>query len=85
MDTTTSVEITFLASRREGPAGDPLAPEGVVRLPDATLRPFSGWLDLVGALEHAYDAARALPAPSGPYRVGSPESLFTQAPTGRRT
>jgi predicted dienelactone hydrolase len=70
MGTTTSVEITFLASRRESLAGDPLAPEGVVHLPDATLRPFSGWIDLVGALEHAHDTAPGLPVPSGPYRVG---------------
>jgi hypothetical protein len=155
MGTTTSVEIRFLASQRESPAGDPRAPEGVVRLPDATLRPFSGWIDLVGALEHAQDSAlhraaspgysalvrhathtsfqdwpmlpmwrwsparRALAGVVGPrvwravtqavrafldahargravdvagrlaadpeLRVGSPESLFTQAPTRRRT
>jgi hypothetical protein len=84
MDTTTSVEITFLGSQRESSAGDPLAPEGVVHLPDATLRPFSGWIDLVGALEHAHDLAERLAA-DPQLRVGSPKSLFTQAPTGRRT
>jgi hypothetical protein len=44
-----SVEITFvgICSSRGSHA------EGLIRLPDGTLRAFSGWLDLLGALEHA--------------------------------
>jgi hypothetical protein len=44
-----TVEVTFvgLGAVREV---DPSA-EGVVRMPDGSLRPFCGWIDLLAALE----------------------------------
>jgi hypothetical protein len=45
-----TVEVTFVGTRAREP-GTTVAPDGVLRLPDDTLRPFSGWMDLFAALE----------------------------------
>jgi hypothetical protein len=51
MGSAVTVEVTFVASSGlRHPVELPLA-EGVVRLPDGTLQPFSGWIDLLAALE----------------------------------
>ena len=42
-----TIEVTFLDTARVGPSGA----EGVVRGADGTLHPFSGWLQLLAALE----------------------------------
>ena len=44
-----TVEVTFVG-RGSSRAADPGA-EGVVRMPDGTLQPFCGWIDLLAALE----------------------------------
>jgi hypothetical protein len=50
MQRTITVEVTF-----HGPTGGPspesVAAEGVVRRRDGSERPFSGWIDLLAALE----------------------------------
>jgi hypothetical protein len=51
-----TIEVTFVASTTA-------SPEGVVRMSDESLRPFSGWIDLLAALEEA--AARVQPATRG--------------------
>jgi hypothetical protein len=45
-----TIEITFVATR-PGPDHDRVPAEGVIRMPDDALRPFSGWIDLLAALE----------------------------------
>ena len=42
-----TVEVTFLDTARSAASGA----EGVVRHADGTLHPFSGWLELLAALE----------------------------------
>ena len=44
-----TVEVTFVGIN-SAPTAEPNA-EGLVRMPDGTLRPFSGWIDLLAALE----------------------------------
>jgi hypothetical protein len=51
-----TIEVTFVARTAA-------SPEGVVRMADERLRPFSGWIDLLAALEEA--AAAAQPATRG--------------------
>jgi hypothetical protein len=51
-----TIEVTFIASTAA-------SAEGVVRLPDESLRPFSGWIDLLATLEEA--AATVPPASKG--------------------
>jgi hypothetical protein len=46
-----TVEVTFVGSGSARTA-EPAA-EGVVRLPDGTLKPFCGWIDLLAVLERA--------------------------------
>jgi hypothetical protein len=46
-----TVEVTFVGSGSARTA-EPAA-EGVVRLPDDTLKPFCGWIDLLAVLERA--------------------------------
>ena len=50
MGRSATIEITFV-SADSSTSGEPVAAEGVIRLPDDTLRPFSGWIDLLAALE----------------------------------
>ncbi|HEY1278583.1 MAG TPA: hypothetical protein VGF22_02840 [Acidimicrobiales bacterium] len=51
-----TIEVTFVASAAA-------SPEGVVRMSDESLRPFSGWIDLLAALEVV--AAAVQPATRG--------------------
>jgi hypothetical protein len=51
-----TIEVTFLDATGTGPSGA----EGIVRGADGTLHPFSGWLQLLAALELI--AGRAAPA-----------------------
>lgn len=45
-----TIEITFVATRPV-PEDDRVPAEGVIRMPDDTLRSFSGWIDLLATLE----------------------------------
>ena len=45
-----TIEITFVAPRPT-PEDDRVRAEGVIRMPDDALRSFSGWIDLLAALE----------------------------------
>jgi hypothetical protein len=51
-----TIEVIFVASAAA-------SPEGVVRMSDESLRPFSGWIDLLAALEVV--AAAVQPATRG--------------------
>lgn len=45
-----TLEVTFVARRGRCP-DDATPVEGVVRMPDDSLHPFCGWIDLLGLLE----------------------------------
>jgi hypothetical protein len=49
MGSAVTVEVTFVATAA--------AAEGVIRMPDDTLHPFSGWIDLLALLETAASVA----------------------------
>jgi hypothetical protein len=51
MDRAITVEVTFVGPRARDQGATTVTPDGVLRLPDDTLRPFSGWMDLLAALE----------------------------------
>ena len=54
MTTAITVTITFVSPPDAAPAASESVPaEGVVRLPDDTLRAFSGWMALLAVLEKA--------------------------------
>jgi hypothetical protein len=57
MGLATTIEITFVAVREVG-STDSVPAEGVVRMPDDTLRPFCGWIDLLATLEHVAASTR---------------------------
>ncbi len=49
-----TIEITFVGPPAAGLAdSEAVLAEGVVRLPDDTLRAFSGWMELLAVLEQA--------------------------------
>ena len=48
-----TVEITFVGPAVGLTAAEAVLAEGVVRLPDDTLRAFSGWMELLAVLEQA--------------------------------
>ena len=54
MGRSVTVEITFVGPPAVGlTAAEAVLAEGVVRLPDDTLRAFSGWMELLAVLEQA--------------------------------
>lgn len=51
MERAVTVEVTFVSASHACFA-EQMPTEGLVRLADGSLRPFSGWIDLLGVLEH---------------------------------
>jgi len=51
MGSAVTAEVMFVGPRRTRPGAETACAEGVVRLPDGAMRAFSGWIDLLAALE----------------------------------